>query len=74
MSDIEMEMSPKSETGSDHSEFENPPTPGSYGEQDGEQDGELISHDNSEHEQSDQEQTNKVKAFNEGRIYSQFTY
>ena len=70
MSDIEMEMSPKSETGSDHSEFENPPTPGSYGEQD----GELISHDNSEHEQSDQEQTNKVKASNEGRIYSQFTY
>ncbi len=70
MSDIDMDMSPKSETGSDHSEVENPPTPGSYGEQD----GELKSHDNSEHEQSDQEQTNEVKASNEGIFYSQITH
>ena len=62
MSDIDMEMSPKSETGSDHSDVENPPTPGSYGRQD----GELNSHDNSEHELSDQEQTDEVTAANEG--------
>ena len=62
MSDIDMEMSPKSETGSDHSEVENPPTPGSYGRQD----GELNSHDNSEHELSDQEQTDEITAANEG--------
>ena len=62
MSDIDMEMSPKSETGSDHSDVENPPTPGSYGRQD----GELNSHDNSEHELSDQEQTDELTAANEG--------
>ena len=62
MSDIDMEMSPKGETGSDHSEGENPPTPGSYGRQD----GELNSHDNSEHEESDQETKDKVTADNKG--------
>ncbi|XP_028405720.1 protein IWS1 homolog [Dendronephthya gigantea] len=56
MSDIEMEMSPLNEVGSEHSEVENPPTPCSYGSQDGDS---KISHTNSEHEESNEEQKNE---------------
>ena len=62
MSDIDMDMSPRSETGSDHSEIENPPTPGSYGEDDVEV--------KSDKKQSDQELTKEVNSSNEGIIRS----
>ena len=64
MSDIEMELSPGSETGSDHSEAENPPTPGSCDGQDGE---EKISHDASENEKSDQEESSEITKSDQGK-------
>ena len=66
MSDVDIDMSPISETGSDRSEVENPPTPGSHGEEDGE-----VKSDKSEQKHSDQsEETREIKASNEGIIRS----
>lgn len=65
MSDTEMEMSPKSEPGSDHSEGDNPPTPGSYKGQDDER-------DNSE--QSDGEESSEIQTANEGIFCPYMTY